>query len=294
MAGQHAAGHLQELRERHAELDFVVAWARHVAGDREELGAAVVRPAEREERVAAVAHDPGHRRERLGVVDGRRLAIEPVARRKGRLEARLALLALERVEERGLFTADVGAVAGVGVKLEAVARAEDVLADIARGARFGQRLLELLVGRPYLAVDVVVAGGRAHGVAGDHHAFDHRVRVVAQEVAILAGARLALVRIAHDVFRARELARHERPLEPGRKAGAATATQAGFLQVVDERRRVDLVAEQLLQRGIALARLVVLEAPVAGVEALHQDCVGTVVQHHLSSAMSLSSFSFVM
>src|SRR6185436_6922536 len=121
------------------------------------LGAAVVRLAEREERVAAVPDDPRHLRERLGVVDGRRLAIEAVARRKRRLEARLALLALERVEQRGLLAADVGAVARVRIELEAEIRAHDVASQVAGGARLGERFLEALVDLPHLAVDVVVA-----------------------------------------------------------------------------------------------------------------------------------------
>ena len=113
-----------------------------VARDREELGAAVVGLAEREERVAAVADDPRHRGEGLGVVDGGRLAVQAVARRERRLEARLALLALERLEQRGFFAADVGAVAVVRVELEAEIGAEDVLAEVARGARFVERFLE--------------------------------------------------------------------------------------------------------------------------------------------------------
>src|SRR6185503_12827616 len=94
---------------------------------REELGAAVVRLAEREKGVGAVRQDPGHRGEGLGGVDRGRLAVEAVARRERRLEARLALLALERLEQRGLLAADVGAVTRVRVHLVAEVRAEDVL-----------------------------------------------------------------------------------------------------------------------------------------------------------------------
>jgi hypothetical protein len=182
----------------------------------------------------------------------------------------------------------------VGVELEAVARAEDVGAEIAGGARLGERLLELLVDFPDLAVDVVVAGGGVHRVAGDDHALDHRVRVVAQQIAVLAGAGLAFVGIAHDVLRAGELARHERPLEPGGEAGAAAAAQARFLQVVDQLGRVELLLQDGFQRGVAVARCVILQAPVRAVEALHQDGVRAVVQHYFNSRMSWSSFSFVM
>src|SRR5687767_15277499 len=95
-------------------------------GHRKELGAAVIRPAEREEGFAAVAHDPRHRGEGLGVVDGGGLAVEAVARREWRLEARLAFLALERFQERRFLAANVRAVAGHGVELVAETGPEDV------------------------------------------------------------------------------------------------------------------------------------------------------------------------
>ena len=51
----HAAGHLEQLRERRAELHLEVARPLDVARHREDLGAAVVGPAQVEERLAAVA-----------------------------------------------------------------------------------------------------------------------------------------------------------------------------------------------------------------------------------------------
>src|SRR6266513_439972 len=101
---------IEQLRKRRAELHFVVTGPRDMARHRKGLGAAVVRPAEREERVRAVADDPGHGGESLGVVDRRRLAVETEARGGRRHESRQALLAFERLEERGLLAADVGAV----------------------------------------------------------------------------------------------------------------------------------------------------------------------------------------
>src|SRR5690606_14114823 len=156
--------------------------------------------------LAAVADDPGHRREGLGVVDRGGLAVEPVARRERRLEARLALLALERLEQRGFLAADVGAVAMERVQLEGELRAEDALAEPARRASFIYRRFEKGVGIPDLAVDVVVADADAHRVSRDRHAFDDDVRVVAQDVAILERARLAFVGIADQALLARDLA----------------------------------------------------------------------------------------
>jgi hypothetical protein len=57
------------------------------------------------------------------------LPYRPKTGRERRLEARLALLAFERFEQRGFFAADVGAPAMVRVQVEIEALAEDVLAE---------------------------------------------------------------------------------------------------------------------------------------------------------------------
>ena len=68
-------------------------------------------------------------RDALDIVDRGRAAIEPRAGRERRLEARLALLALQALDHRGLFAADIGARAAVEEDVEVVARAAGVLAE---------------------------------------------------------------------------------------------------------------------------------------------------------------------
>src|SRR6202023_3480680 len=85
-----------------------------------------------------------------------------------------------------------------------------------------------------LAADVDVDRGAAHPGAGEHAAFEQFVRLVAQDVAILAGARLALIGIDDEVARPVALLRHEGPFKAGRKAGAAAPAQPGFLDLVDD------------------------------------------------------------
>ena len=212
-ARAHAAGQLEQLREGRAQRHFVVAGPLHVADHREDLRAAVVGPADGQVGRAAVADDPRHCGEGLGVVDRRRLAVDAEAGRERRLEARLALLALQRFEQRGLFAADVGAEAVEGMQLEVEAAAEDVVAQVAGGAGLVERLFEALVDLEDLAVDVVVGRGHAHRVGGDGHALDDDVRVVGEDVAVLAGAGLAFVGIADQVLRAGVVLRHEAPLQ---------------------------------------------------------------------------------
>ena len=101
---------LQQLLERDAHRQLEVAGLLDVAGDRRRspcrrssAGPSAGEPGR------PLAQDRRHGGEALGVVDRRRRAVQAEVRRKRRLEARLARLALERVEQRRLFAADVGA-----------------------------------------------------------------------------------------------------------------------------------------------------------------------------------------
>src|SRR5690606_23375618 len=80
-----------------------------VPGHHKQLGAGVVRAADRREPGTGAAQDLGHNGNRLDVVDRGRVAVDTHARRERRLQARLALLALERPHQRGFFAADVSA-----------------------------------------------------------------------------------------------------------------------------------------------------------------------------------------
>src|SRR5690606_41089860 len=61
-----------------------------------------------------------------------------------------------------------------------------------------ERLLEAFVDLEDLAVDVVVADADPQRIRPDDHAFDHRMRVVTQDVAILESAGLALVGVRSE------------------------------------------------------------------------------------------------
>ncbi len=81
------------------------------------------------EPVRAAAQDGADDRDGLDVVDGGRAAVDAGAGRERRLQARLALLALEALHQGGLVAADVGP-AAVCVDVDVVVPAVDVaLAD---------------------------------------------------------------------------------------------------------------------------------------------------------------------
>src|ERR1700743_933753 len=89
------------------------------------------------------------------------------------------------------------------------------------------------------------------------------VRIVAQDVAILAGARLGLVGVHQELTRAAitgPVLGHERPLERCRKTGAATAAKARALDLVDD--PVAAVVDKTLRATPRAARLRAVERPV--------------------------------
>ena len=115
------------------------ARSRDVAGQAEELRSGRALGADRGERLAALEQDERDVGQRLDVVDDGRLAEQPDLDRERRLVARLAALALDRLEERRLLAADVGAGAAPELDVEGEARAQDVGAEQAGRAGRGDR-----------------------------------------------------------------------------------------------------------------------------------------------------------
>src|SRR5207249_9836006 len=144
----------------------------------EELGAGTLLGADRPEPVGASLHDVRHAGERLDVVDDRRAAEQAVRGGKGRLDARVAALALERFDEPGLLAADVGARSAVHPDVEIEARTEDVAAEEARAAGLGDRRLETLGAEGELAADVDIRGVTSDRVGRDDDALEQLVRVL--------------------------------------------------------------------------------------------------------------------
>src|SRR5204862_1359252 len=104
-----AARQLQHLAERHAERRLVEAGPLDAAGEAEEPRSGRLLGADRGERRSALDDDVEYVQEALDVVHDRRLGEEPGVDRERRLRARLASVALDRVEERGLLAADISA-----------------------------------------------------------------------------------------------------------------------------------------------------------------------------------------
>ena len=67
---------------------------------------------------------------------------------------------------------------------------------------------------------------------------------------VFAGAGLALIAVAQNVFRLGRLLGHERPLHPGRESRAAAPAQAGILHLINN--GVRLHGERLLHGFVAV------------------------------------------
>ena len=235
-AADAAAMGVDELAEGHAHGVFDDARAVHMAGDLEELGALVLRAADGGEPGRAAAQDGRGDGDRFDVVDGGRVAIKAGAGGERRLEARLALLAFQAFEHRGFFAADIGAGAAVDDDIEVIARAAGVLADEAGLVGLADGGEQRFGFADIFAADVDEGGAGLHGKAGDERAFDQLVRIVADDLAVLAAAGFRFVGVDDEVARPRRVRRlgHEAPLHPRREAGAATAAQAAGLDGVDD------------------------------------------------------------
>src|SRR5439155_13978803 len=116
----HPAGALHELTDRRAEPDLVRSGLRHVTGDARELrlGGA--------EYIGAFDEDAQHVHQGLDVVDERRPSEQAHFGREGRAVARLASPSFDRVEQRGLLAADVGAGTAPNLEVEPPARPQHV------------------------------------------------------------------------------------------------------------------------------------------------------------------------
>ena len=200
----------------------------------------------------AVAHDPGNRGDGLDVVDDGGPGVQALGRRERRLQARLAAAALEGVEEGRLLAADVGAGPRVDGDVDVVvAPGPAALADQPGLARLADRREEAPVDVDDLAAQVDEAVVAADGEQADRHAFDEGVRIGHERGDVLAGARLGLVGVDHEVAGAAVGRRQEAPLQARRESGAAAADQAGVLDELGQLPRA--VAPRLGQALVSAA-----------------------------------------
>ena len=218
---------LDQLAKRNAHFLFDIAGIVHMAGDAEQLGACVAVLAETGEPVGAAAQDRRHDGNGFDIVDRGRAAIEAGTRRERRLQARLALLAFQRFDQRGFLAADIGAGPAMQVDVELPAGFGGIVAEKTSGIGLVDGGLKAARLVHELATDIDIGGMRTHRETGENTAFQQLVRLVPDDVAILACAGFGLIGVDHQIMRAgADFLGHEGPFQAGRETRAAPAAEA--------------------------------------------------------------------
>lgn len=171
----------------------------------------------------------------LDVGDGRRAPEHADVGWERRLQSRFPLFPLEGFNKSSFLAADVRARSSLHEDVEIVAGVTGVLPDQTGLVSLGYRNLH--VGRLVVKFTayVDVSGAGSHSATGDQAALHELVRIVAQDLAILAGPRLTLIGVDHQIL-GPAVGRlvHEGPFHPGGKAGPTAAPQAGNLDLIDD------------------------------------------------------------
>src|SRR5215467_3730640 len=123
-------------------------------------------------------NDMGNARQGFGIIDDRGTAPEPYHGGKGGADARNAPFTFERFHQRRFLAYLVCASAAMPVDVEIVAAAENVFTQKAAGVGIFERLLHDYRSVPVFTANIDVPGACSHRESGDHHAFDHRVRIM--------------------------------------------------------------------------------------------------------------------
>ncbi len=195
--------------------------------------------------------------QRLDVVLGSGFAEQTLLHGEGRFRPRLSSVPLYGVEEGGLLAADVRARAAPDLDVEVVSLAEDVVAEQPARAGLPDGVLHAFQRSWVLAAQIQVALVRADRVARDRHRLHEGVRVALHDHAVLEGARLGLVGVAHEVVRPVGLRRRGLPFAAGGEGGAASPDQARVGDLADDRGGAD--REGLPQGRVAAVRPVVVQ-----------------------------------
>ena len=151
--------------------------------------------------IRAAQNDRRYAGQRLGIINDRGAAPQSDDGRKRRPDAWNAALTFKRLHQRRFFSNFVCPRAAMPIHIEVVSTAENILAEEALRIGVFDRLLHDDRQVAILTANIDVSGMRADRDGGDHHAFDHSVRIMLEDQAILAGARLALIAIAQNIFR---------------------------------------------------------------------------------------------
>src|SRR6516165_9221010 len=133
-----------QLAQRYAHGFFYIARRIYMAGQAEDLGAGISRPANPGKPGCPASQDLRNHRDRFNIVDRAGAPVEPDLGREGGFQARLTFASFETFEKAGLLAADVCTCPAVQVEIKAIAGAAGVLPDQPRGIGLVDRRLQTL------------------------------------------------------------------------------------------------------------------------------------------------------
>src|SRR5262249_61142382 len=145
--------------------------------------------------------------------------------REGRLDPRPGTLAFQALDEPRFFAANVCAGAAMEIDIKMKRLAQDLGAQKVGGISLVHGALHDPIAITVLLSQVAISGVGPGRVARQNDAFEHLMRVLLHQDAVVKDARLALLRVDTEIDRPRVVFGKEGPLESARKAGATTAAQ---------------------------------------------------------------------
>jgi len=184
-----AQGNAHLLLDRHRIVD--------VAADAEKLRTRVLVTTKAVEPSGAATHDCRDHSDGLHICDRRGAPVQARVCWEGRLQTRATGLSLERLDEGSLLTADICAGATMHYDIEVEATVAGVFAQQALCVGLVDSALKLDLLVPELTANINVGSLGTHAEANDKSALDQLVRVVSQNLAVLAGAWLRLISVDH-------------------------------------------------------------------------------------------------
>ena len=187
---------LEEFLQGNGHLLLDDAGIVHMTAQGKQLHAVIVLATEAVEPVGAAAENGGGHGHGLAVGDGGGTAVQTGIGGEWGLQTRLALLAFQRLQLGGLFTADVGTSTTVDEDVKVVATATGIAADEARDEMDGFECVPLLVSLVdgffqanalvvEFTTNVDVGGAGVHGVTGNQTTFHQGVGILTDNFTIL-------------------------------------------------------------------------------------------------------------
>jgi hypothetical protein len=200
---QHAAAQIvDQLAQRQSDRALVDARLLHMTADAVQASATVARQAAvLGPDLATQAHDVRDRGDRLHIVDDGRGTERTLHCGKRRFQAGLTAPAFERVQQGGLFAADIGTRPDMDVDVNWMRDTERLLANKPALERFIDRGLEATHGRHELTADVDITDVCPNRAHGHGTALDQAMRVQLHDRAVFERARLTLVGIDDEIRR---------------------------------------------------------------------------------------------